>query len=139
MSYTTLSKADCHYELRESLLKQIELNDSKPSYCISLAWDWLYIGETESWISKSAEYLHSRSTHNQSLQIKPLAVFDTSLLRVYRNLTAQDCHSEEDMLILQGFQPTLVKVVNLDVDLVHRLEEKYEFEEHNAHSISKSI
>lgn len=75
---TTLHESDCHYELRNTILRSNE----KPTevICMSIAWDWMFKGVTSEGINREVSSILECSRLNRQHELQSLAIPETALL-----------------------------------------------------------
>ena len=82
MSKDLLPTRDCHFGLRKEKLKELEQKGSLDLLCVSVAWDWMFLGDTPRTVNRelSTSLLASRCCRN--LKMPCLGIPETSLLRL---------------------------------------------------------
>jgi hypothetical protein len=135
MTLHELPRDDCHYEARRSIIQNEQVNAER--LCVSVAWDWNFIGLTERGIYREVTTNLESTVLNRLRGVRSLAIPEFSVLEAARHfakpvspVTLNDflpastgnapepCHRSvtlsepERVVICRGILPVLRYVVN---------------------------
>jgi len=83
MSSDNLPVEDCHYHLRKKKLEELKKADPSPDLlCVSVAWDWMYLGHTPRTVNREVSTTLLASHCCRKLRVACLGIPETSLLRL---------------------------------------------------------
>ncbi len=94
MSSVNLAKTDCHCALRDRILSS--LHPSESLLCASIAWDWMYKGITPEGINREVSSILECARLNSSRRLQSLAIPETTLLYLAKNVIADFRVEEND-------------------------------------------
>lgn len=119
MTYSELPKTDCHHALRTKILKSPDL--VVDDVCLSIVWDFQYIGATQDKISLAIGSMFNRVEEIRKQRRASLGLLETPLLRcadsIIRKSKGPSSLSDQDCTLLAGILPILRKVVMFDKDM----------------------
>jgi hypothetical protein len=93
LSNHNLPEDDCHTTLREKLVRKEELK--KEEVCISIAWDWIYLGVTAAGINREVCSTLACAGLNGVNRKKSLGIPELSLLHMARSIVDNKTHHED--------------------------------------------
>lgn len=107
-----LPKTDCHHSLRKDIL--LSSPGCVSPICISVAWDWQFLGSTEQGIDKYSQLVFNIGLENQQKKVPSLAIHVTCLLRLADNLSNLDRANltNDNITIILGILPTIEKILH---------------------------
>ncbi len=76
MTNSQLPTSDCHHNLRKKII------NFKPTVCISIAWDWMYLGVTDDGICAEMKNLMDAVQSARNNKIQVLAIQKCSLMKL---------------------------------------------------------
>eukprot|EP00557_Chaetoceros_sp_GSL56_P005613 CAMPEP_0176496820 /NCGR_PEP_ID=MMETSP0200_2-20121128/11393_1 /TAXON_ID=947934 /ORGANISM="Chaetoceros sp., Strain GSL56" /LENGTH=931 /DNA_ID=CAMNT_0017894789 /DNA_START=80 /DNA_END=2875 /DNA_ORIENTATION=+ len=128
MSTQQLEANDCHSSLRKKCI--VENNITADCICMSIAWDWMYRGVTETGIND--EVYHSldsaslaRNHGKQSLAIPQLSLIQTATFffakfktLAYLQKSIQYETLEAILTVLKGVYPGLKRIVSDQIEMI---------------------
>ena len=83
----TLPTTDCHFELRDALIKENGLSRKAPPKCVSIAWDWQFSGvHAEGIHRETMSILESAFMVDKQKECKCLAIPKASILAMARQI-----------------------------------------------------
>jgi hypothetical protein len=92
----TLPENDCHFELRDALIKEKRLSPRAPPTCTSIAWDWQFSGfHAEGIHRETVAILESALLVNKKEGCMCLAIPNASLLAMARQVLPNSHHQQQ--------------------------------------------
>mmetsp|Transcript_27524 Transcript_27524/g.40496 ORF Transcript_27524/g.40496 Transcript_27524/m.40496 type:complete len:1131 (-) Transcript_27524:848-4240(-) len=85
LSPTSLPQTDCHAKLRKSIILDENLGFGE-QLCMSVAWDWMFKGVTSEGTNREVASILECARLNRKHMKQSLAIPETSLLHMARNL-----------------------------------------------------
>ena len=83
----SLSAEDCHYKLREELLRTVEFSPDG-ELCISVAWDWMFRGTSSEGVCRELVSVLECAALNRVHRNQTLAIPELAMLQMARSLTS---------------------------------------------------
>jgi hypothetical protein len=144
LTFDNLPEEDCHSSLRNTLVKKLtEENKVMVKPCVSVAWDWFYIGITRHGIEKEVTHAMTMADLNQqrpspslgipgrSILSKALAVLESlndSKLPLFDFKTNNDMSERELQpnlkMVIQGIETSLTKIMEFQKSMHLKILEK---------------
>lgn len=121
MMYQELDPHDCHFNLRNDILRNIQCTNS---ICVSLAWDWQFNGITKDGVDKISRSVHTAMLENRKSCTQSLAVHETALLRLAKHLITYVSNPPltTECEMLAGILPTLRNIIKYNATALGNLE-----------------
>ena len=101
MSTAPLPKHDCHNDLRKALVTERNIQDEE--LCISIAWDWMYRGITDTGINREVCTMLEAVTLNRKMGKISLAVPELCLLQMAKTFPPSEPSVPTELNSMLGF------------------------------------
>ena len=105
-----LPSDDCHFSLREALLEEDTFQQASQKLCISIAWDWMFMGADANSINREVACIMESSAHCRKKQKSTLAIPGFTLLWMMRQLSLRfklNMLGPLEMATCRGILPSL--------------------------------
>jgi hypothetical protein len=106
-----LADTDCHSKLRKNIVSTDGI--SEETICLSIAWDWLFLGNTNQGINQEVEACLEVTSLNRARKLKSLACPETCLLFLGIEYLAQmkEERGGYPKNVLEGIFPSLQRII----------------------------
>lgn len=116
MRHSELPEADCHYFLRNDILRSTRTQPDPVAF--SVAWDWQFTGFTQKYIQEYNEMVRLKKVRARSEKRKILAVHESTVIRCAQTIMGQykqtNSISDLNRKILHGIATTLTNLVEME-------------------------
>lgn len=114
MTANTLSKDDCHYQLRN------ENRLEKDCVFLSIAWEFQRLSYNSAFLKRDVEEIYMQTQQNRKLKIPSLAQYETGILAPANDLYTSTHLRKRQTVLCHGITSMFATIVNHHESIVEK-------------------